>query len=180
MLHDSVMMNYKSKIINHWDLQARHNLRLFLTSRSSSIILFQNDLNTVAILLLYLYTHTYCKLVHLMSIRTTAMLLPDHCSSKKQDIFQSIHLICIVNKSDHCLACHSVSSLVPQPTCFFKVRWGPCLLSQSLLLLNFAQIFEFIKVVRWISVSSYMDLTKLIHGILQVVTWIWQSCYMDL
>ena len=147
------MMNYKSKIINHWDLQARHNLRLFLTSRSSSIILFQNDLNTVAILLLYLYTHTYCKLVHNCHV-----------------VARSLHF----QKTGH-IPIHSFNLYRSQ------VRSLPCLsLSQSLLLLNFAQIFEFIKVVRWISVSSYMDLTKLIHGILQVLTWIWQSCYMDL
>ena len=147
MLHGSRMMNYKSKIINHWDLQARHNLRLFLTSRSSSIILFQNDLNTVAILLLYLYAHTYCKLEHLMSIRTTAMLLPDHCSSKKQDIFQSIHLICIVNKSDHCLACHSVSH------CFCWIL---------LKFLNLLKLLDgFLLVLTWIWQNWCMEFSKL-------------------
>ena len=159
MLHGSRMMNYKSKIINHWDLQARHNLRLFLTSRSSSIILFQNDLNTVAILLLYLYAHTYCKLVHFN-------VYQDNCHVVARSLqFQ---------KTGH-IPIHSFNLYRKQ------VRSLPCLsLSQSLLLLNFAQIFEFIKVVRWISLSSYMDLTKLMHGILYFVTWTWQFCYMDL
>ena len=33
------------------------------------------------------------------------------------------------------------------------------------LLLNFAQIVEFVKIVRWISPSCYMDTSKLIHGV---------------
>ena len=147
MLHGSRMMNYKSKIINHWDLQARHNLRLFLTSRSSSIILFQNDLNTVAILLLYLYS------VHTHLLKTSALnVYQDNCHI----VARSLQF----KKTGH-IPIHSFNLYRKQ------VRSLPCLsLSQSLLLLNFAQIFEFIKVVRWISLSSYMDLTKLMHGIL--------------
>ena len=46
---------------------------------------------------------------------------------------------------------------------------GPSLNSQSVALLNFAQN-GFVKVVRWISLSCYIDLSWLIKGFLQVVT----------
>ena len=46
----------------------------------------------------------------------------------------------------------------------------PC---QSLLILNFAQIVGFVKVVTFISISCYMDLSKLTKGISI-------NCYMDL
>ena len=43
-------------------------------------------------------------------------------------------------------------------------------------LLNFAQIVGFVKVVKWISLSCYMDLSNLIHGFLYtVVTWTCQT-----
>ena len=45
----------------------------------------------------------------------------------------------------------------------------PC---QSLLVLNFAQIVRFVRVVTWNSLSCGMDLSKLIHGFLLVSTWI--------
>ena len=48
------------------------------------------------------------------------------------------------------------------------------------MLLNFAQINGFVKVVTWIFLSCYMDLSKLIHEFLLVLTWICQSCHMDL
>ena len=35
-----------------------------------------------------------------------------------------------------------------------------------MLVLDFAQIDGFVKVVTWISLSCYMDLSKLIHGFL--------------
>ena len=62
----------------------------------------------------------------------------------------------------------------------FFVGLKACLalsLSHSVLVLNFAQIVGFVKVCqRWISLSCWMDLSKLINGFLQVVAWIFQSC----
>ena len=49
----------------------------------------------------------------------------------------------------------------------------PCLVSHSMLLLNFAQIVGFVKVVTWLSLSYYIDSSKLING------FVW-SCYMNL
>ena len=34
------------------------------------------------------------------------------------------------------------------------------------------------KVVTWISLKCYMDLSKLLHGFVKVVTWICQICFM--
>ena len=42
----------------------------------------------------------------------------------------------------------------------------PCLVTQSVLLLNFAQIVRFVKVVRWICQYWYLGFPKLIHGFL--------------
>ena len=42
-----------------------------------------------------------------------------------------------------------------------------------MLLLNFAHIVGFVKIVRWISL-------KFLHGFVKIDKWISQSCYMDL
>ena len=34
----------------------------------------------------------------------------------------------------------------------------------------------FVRIVTWIFLSCYMDLSKLLHGFVKVVTWICQSC----
>ena len=115
-----------------------------------------------AIHLLYLYTQTYCKQMHLISMRTNAILSPDHCSAKE-------------------------TGLIPIYAFNFypnQVRLLPCLVAHSvtaLLWLNFDQIVGFVKVVSWIWLSCYMDLSKLIHGFFEVVTctWICQNWYMD-
>ena len=51
----------------------------------------------------------------------------------------------------------------------------PCLVNPSVLLLSFVKIVEF---VRWISLSCYIDFSKLIHEIFDVVTWICQTFSM--
>ena len=48
----------------------------------------------------------------------------------------------------------------------------PC---HSVIVLSFAQIVGFVKLVILISPSCYMDLSMLIHGFLWVVTWICQN-----
>ena len=114
-----------------------------------------------AINLLYLYTQTYCKQMHLISMRTNAILSPDHCSAKE-------------------------TGLIPIYAFNFypnQVRLLPCLVAHSvtaLLWLNFDQIVGFVKVVRWISPSCFMDLSKLIHGFVKTDIWIFLSWYRDL
>ena len=59
-----------------------------------------------------------------------------------------------------------------------QVRSLPSLVTPSLLLLNFAQIVGFVKVVRWISQCCYTHgFVKKLFGFVYVVTWICQSCY---
>ena len=57
---------------------------------------------------------------------------------------------------------------------FFLSNSSPiiALPNQSLLVLNFAQIVGFVRVVTWISLSFDMDFTKLTHGFFLVITWI--------
>ena len=56
-----------------------------------------------------------------------------------------------------------------------QVRSLPCLVSHwvTMLLLNFVQIVWFVKVVKWIFLWYYMDLSTIVHGFLY-------SCYMVL
>ena len=63
----------------------------------------------------------------------------------------------------------------PSPS--IALPWSLC---PCVLLLNFAQVVGFVKVVTWILLSCYMDLSKLIFGFLLGFTWICQCCYMDL
>ena len=65
-----------------------------------------------------------------------------------------------------------------------QVRSLPCLVRHVVFMLNFAQIVEFeavtwitVEIVKWISLSSYKDFSKLIHVFLyidlfKVYTWI--------
>ena len=55
----------------------------------------------------------------------------------------------------------------------------PCLVSPSVLLLNFVQV-GFVKVVSWISLSCSMDFSKLFHRFVQINVWISLICYIDL
>ena len=63
---------------------------------------------------------------------------------------EKLHIVFIGPISNHCLGCQSVR--------------------QSLLILNCAEIVGFVKVVTWISLNCYLDLSKLIHVFLLVVT----------
>ena len=55
-----------------------------------------------------------------------------------------------------------------------QVRSLPCLVSPSVLLVNFLQI-GFVLVVSWISLSCSVDLSKLMYWFLWFVTWICQN-----
>ena len=55
-----------------------------------------------------------------------------------------------------------------------QVRSLPCLVSPSVLLVNFLQI-GFVLVVSWISLSCSVDLSKLMYWFLLFVTWICQN-----
>ena len=43
--------------------------------------------------------------------------------------------------------------------------------------LPYVVLHGFVKIDKWISLSCYMDLSKLIQGFVKVATWIYQTCF---
>ena len=66
-----------------------------------------------------------------------------------------------------CFECYIISVII-------ESQFDHCLALS--LLLNFAPIVRFVKVVTWICQSCHMDLSKFLYGFLWVVTWICLMC----